>query len=269
MRLQPLCIIVICAWTALSGAGCTGLIVTHHKGTTAGPGNVVSLFSVARRDGKPLGRLTESNFEIYERNKLVPASLTRQKLVSANRVVDHYTLLLLDLGLCDLKEASLQAVIDATGAFVDRRSKRSKVGIFGFDGGESINQLSDFTNDAQALKSALAALKQTKERDPSTDINGSMIKALEALKAAWNLSPSTPVANPMSARVAAGGTYVTSIRLPAADRCSTVDRVASIASSLRYMVTPSHTQIVGTSARWPHASRRSPSASCSKSTLTK
>jgi hypothetical protein len=188
MRLQPLCIIIICAWTALSAAGCTGLIVTHHKGTTAGPGNVVSLFSVARRDGKPLGQLTASNFEIYERNKLVPASVTRQKLVSANRVVDHYTLLLLDLGLCDLKEASLQAVIDATSAFVDKRSKRSKIGIFGFDGGESINQLSDFTNDAQSLKRALAALKQTKERDPSTDINGSMIKALEAMRAAWKRS---------------------------------------------------------------------------------
>lgn len=168
---------------ALAGSGCTGLIVAHHKGTTAGPGNVVSLFSVERRDGKPLASLTAENLKIYERNELVPASLTRQTLVDASKVVAHHTLLLLDLGLCDLKDASLQAVIDATSAFVEARSKRAKIGIYGFDGGEAITKLADFTNDAKALKAALVALKQPQERDPSTDLHGSLVQALDVLKA--------------------------------------------------------------------------------------
>lgn len=166
----------------LLGAGCSALVVTHHKGTSASPSNVASLFSVERRDGKPLGKLSAGDVEIYESNQRVAPGVTRQTLVDPGRVVGHYTLLLLDLGLCDLEQRSLQAVIEATGAFVERLSGLSKIAIYGFDGSDSLTRIAGFTQDGKALRSALAALEQARPRDPSTDIHGSVVKAVAALQ---------------------------------------------------------------------------------------
>jgi hypothetical protein len=144
---------------------------------------VAILFSVERRDDKPLGRLTASEIEIYERNQPVPASVTRQRLVGPDGVVGRHVLLLVDLALCDLSERSLQAVIDAGGAFVERLAKGARVAVYGFDGRPEITEVAGFSQDAQALKDGLAALKKAGTRDPSSDINGSVVKALDALKA--------------------------------------------------------------------------------------
>jgi hypothetical protein len=183
-------ITVISAWIlALGGAGCTPLIVTHHKGMTASPGNVASLFTVERRDGKPLGELTAGAIEIYEENQLVPASVTRQTLLDPAAVVSRHALLLIDLSLCNLSAKSLQAVIAAGEGFVARLAQQTSVGIWGYDGKPELTELSKFTRDRKALGAGLAALERVGERDSTIDLHGSLVRALGVLQAEMKRSP--------------------------------------------------------------------------------
>lgn len=141
------------------------------------PSNVA--LYVAIKDGKePLTDLDESNFTVYENDKLVEESQARLTLLNRDTAAIHHVLLLLDLSGA-LDQSQLEALEAAVAGFVQSVTKAESVSVFGFDGGTELRKLGEFQTGHRG-EVRLAGLAPG---SPSRNLNGAAILALKRLNA--------------------------------------------------------------------------------------
>jgi len=160
--------------------GCAGGVkLTPIKTGFGKPSNVAVYFRV--EDGKePIGGLTADSFHIYEDDGLVSQFESKQTIINPEVAASHYTLLLVDLSGSVAESGAMQTLIDAANTFVDRVEKQHKVAVYGFDGAEGLHPIAPFTS-AGGAKGGLKALGSYKPQDPSTNLNGAIVKGLAEL----------------------------------------------------------------------------------------
>lgn len=176
MRVVELCI-------ALLASGCNfvlgGVEVEHVDSSVQKPSNI-AIYLSASDSGEPLTELDESNFVVYENEQEIPKEQAKLTILERDVAVAHHVLLLVDLsGKLDDSERK-----DLTGAienFVQVVRATQGVTVYGFDGGERIYLLGEFSKNKDAEKASLEG--KIKQRDPSRNLNGSIAKALDALDA--------------------------------------------------------------------------------------
>jgi len=163
-------------------SGCGGsLKLTEIKSSSDKPSNVAVYFKV--EDGnEPVGGLTADQFRIYEDGSLVSQFESKQTILNPTVAASHYTLLLVDMSGSISESGSTDSVVEAATAFTENVEKNQKVGVYAFDGSENLYPISPFTNSGAAAKSAIQSLKSFKARDPSTNLNGAVVKGIEELK---------------------------------------------------------------------------------------
>lgn len=141
------------------------------------PSNVA--FYVAIKDGdRRLTELDESNFAVYENDKLIDPSQTRLTLLDRDKAVVHHTLLLLDLS-GELDPPQREALERAAAGFVQSVTKGEDVSVFGFDGTKQLRKLGEFKM-GHAGDVRLTGLASG---DPSRNLNGAAILAIKQLNA--------------------------------------------------------------------------------------
>ncbi|HEU5075719.1 MAG TPA: hypothetical protein VFU02_16115 [Polyangiaceae bacterium] len=141
------------------------------------PSNVA--LYVAIKDGKePLTDLDESNFTVYENDKLVEESQAQLTLLNRDIAAIHHVLLLLDLS-GPLDQSQIQALEGAVSGFVQSVTKAESVSVFGFDGGTELRKLGEF----QVGHSGAVRLAGLVPGSPSRNLNGAAILALKRLNA--------------------------------------------------------------------------------------
>jgi hypothetical protein len=172
-------------WTLLPLAagllGCGGLQLTPIKMTQQRPSNVALYFKVQTSSGDPVGGLTADQFRIYEDGQLVSQFESKQTILNPEVAAAHYTLLLVDMSGSVSGSGSGDIIVQAVGAFTEHLDKQQKVGIYAFDGSPELYPIVPFTDQTVNAKAGVQQLAMFKPRDPSTNLNGALVKGLDEL----------------------------------------------------------------------------------------
>jgi hypothetical protein len=179
------------AITVLSGAlalalssGCASLRVVTIKTAEQKPSNVAVYFKVQTNAQEPVGGLTAESFRIYEDRQLVSVYESRQTILNPEVAAAHYTLLLVDMSGSVTESGAVDSLEQAASTFTERVEKQEKVGVYAFDGSPDLYPIAAFTDQSASAKAGIARLGGFKPKDPSTNLNGAVVKALEQLESA-------------------------------------------------------------------------------------
>lgn len=167
--------------------GCAGLNPRLVEASVQKPSNVAVYFTVDTSQGEPVPGLTAEQFHIYEDDKLVSPFESKQTILNPEVAARHYLLLLVDMSGSVMKSGSLPALQDAVNRFTSRVSASQETAIYAFDGRAEIVQLRGFAPGAANVN--LASFVST---DPSTNLNGAMLKGIDVLEKHLEHSP-TPL----------------------------------------------------------------------------
>lgn len=166
-------LILFLAFLPGCGFSLSGVEVKAIHSSVQKPSNVA--IYVAIKDGKtPLTELDESNFAVFEDEKLLDHSQTRLTLLPEDAAVVRHVLLLLDLS-----SAPDETLAGAVEGFVQSITKTQSVSVFGFDGGNELRKLGEF----QVGHSGEVRLSGLTPGNPSRNLNGAVLSALKRLNA--------------------------------------------------------------------------------------
>jgi hypothetical protein len=165
-------------------SGCARLQLTTIKVTQQRPSNVAVYFKVRTGSGEPIGGLTANSFRIYEDEQLVSQYESKQTILNPQVTAVHYTLLLVDMSGSVSESGNGDVIAQAVGTFTERVEKEQKVAIYAFDGSPNLYPIVGFTDRAGSAKAGVQVLATFKPTDPSTNLNGAVVKALDELDAA-------------------------------------------------------------------------------------
>ena len=165
----------------LLGGCASSLQLTPIRSTQNKPSNIAIYFKIQTSSGEPIGGLAADQFRIYEDNSLVSQFESKQTILNPEVAVSHYTLLLVDMSGSVADSGNRDSVIEAAGTFTDRVEKSQKVGIYAFDGSPELHPIVPFTDQAGSAKAGVQRLATYKPQDPSTNLNGAVVKGLEEL----------------------------------------------------------------------------------------
>src|SRR6187200_342693 len=119
-----------------------GVEVQPVRSSVQKPSNIA--IYVAIKDGdQPLTDLDESNFSVFENDKLIDKSQAQLRLLEQDTVAVHHVLLLLDLS-GDLDASTEARLASAVEGFVQSVAKTQNVSVFGFDGSTQIRALGEY-----------------------------------------------------------------------------------------------------------------------------
>ena len=168
-------------------AGCAGLNPKLVDASVQKPSNVAIYFTVDNNNGEPVPGLTAEQFRIYEDSKLVSPFESKQTILNPEVAARHYLLLLVDMSGSVTKSGALPALQDAVNKFTSRVSASQETAVYAFDGRPEIVPLRAFAPGAGTVN--LSGFNST---DPSTNLNGAMIKGFDVLEKHLEKSP-TPL----------------------------------------------------------------------------
>jgi hypothetical protein len=166
------------------GTGCAGLQLTTIKATQQKPSNVAVYFKVEDSAGTPLGGLSKDSFRIYEDDQLVSQFESKQTILNPEVAAVHYTLLLVDMSGSVSESGTGDTLVQAVSTFTDRIEQQQKVGIYAFDGSPDLTPISPFSDQPGSAKAGVQVLSTFKPKDPSTNLNGAVVRALDELDTA-------------------------------------------------------------------------------------
>lgn len=163
---------------------CATLQLTPIKATQQKPSNVAVYFKVQDAKGDPISNLDAQSFRIYEDDQLVSQYESKQTILNPEVAAVHYTLLLVDMSGSITESGTSDTLVQAVGTFTDRVEQNQKVGIYAFDGSPDLTPIAPFTDQPGSAKAGVQALATFKPKDPSTNLNGAVVRALDELDSA-------------------------------------------------------------------------------------
>ncbi len=169
-------------------SGCYRLRLTLVDSSVQKPSNVAVYFSVDDRNKEPVAGLKAAQFEIYEDEKLISVFESKQAILNPKIATIRYTLLLLDMSGSIIESGQVPMIQDAVNEFLVGHGSENPVAIYAFDGREEIVPIAKFGSSDSDKSKRTDALGSFVSKDPSTNLNGAIIKGTELLKIAAEAS---------------------------------------------------------------------------------
>jgi hypothetical protein len=181
--------------------------------SVSSPSRVSLFFSVDTCDGAPVSGLSADAFEVQENGRPLSPLESRRSVRPKGQRSRLASLLLLDLSGSVLRAGDFPALKEAAGRYVKSvlgpRDDGQRLAIYTFDGREKPQVLVDFTADAAAALRGLESLETVEcstntqcagfaDRracagwrcvDDSTNLNGAVLHAVDALEASLAAEP--------------------------------------------------------------------------------
>ncbi|HEY4186477.1 MAG TPA: VWA domain-containing protein [Polyangia bacterium] len=171
---------------ACFSAACGGLNLQLVDASVRKPSNVAVYFTANTSSGEPVADLTQNDFHIYEDGKPVSTLESQQTILQQEIAAVHDTLLLVDMSGSVVGSGDMPALMSAAASFADRVGPYQKVAIYTFDGSPHINPVVAFGGSVHA---GVAALGHYHPRDPSTNLNGGVVEAVQVLARQMDSAP--------------------------------------------------------------------------------
>jgi hypothetical protein len=165
-----------------------GLRLTSVESAYRQPSNVAVYFTVDSGDGEPVPGLTAEDFRIYEDERLVSTAESQQTIVNPEVAAEHYTLVLVDMSGSVSESDQVPLIEAAVQEFTSQLESHQRVGIYAFDGEEDIHRITPFTGSAGSVAAGAGRLSNFRPQDPSTNLHGAVVHALEELDEAMSHS---------------------------------------------------------------------------------
>jgi hypothetical protein len=147
------------------------------------PSNVAMFFAVDDADGEPVANLLSSDFNVYEDGQIVSRDESRQTIVNPEVAAVHYTVLLVDMSASVTESDQVGRIVAASTEFVSAVESEQKVAVYAFDGSKEIHEIVPFTESETRASQGIGKLSSFVTKDPSTNLNGAIVQALDKLKA--------------------------------------------------------------------------------------
>jgi hypothetical protein len=163
---------------------CGGLRLRLIDHSVRKPSNVAVYFTVDRSNGEPVPGLTADRFHIFEDGQLVSQFESKQTILNKEVAAAHYTLLLVDMSGSVVQSGELPRLQAAAQAFTSRVEQFQRVGIYAFDGSPNLMPVVPFTRSGGSASHAVNALEHLHPRDPSTNLHGAVVAAVQTLNQA-------------------------------------------------------------------------------------
>ena len=180
------------ALLALASVGCGGLQLTLVDSAHQRPSNVAMYFTVDDGGGEPIPGLEADDFNIYEDGQLVSVAESQQTIVNPEVAAEHYTLLLVDMSGSVSESDQVPLIEAAAQEFTSALEAHQRVAVYAFDGSEDIHRITPFTRSAGAANAGVGRISNFNARDPSTNLHGAVVAAIEELNTALERS-TTPL----------------------------------------------------------------------------
>jgi hypothetical protein len=166
----------------LVSSGCaSSLDVSLVQAAQRKPSNLAVFFKVQTRQGEPVAQLEAKQFRIYEDGAVVSLYESRQTILNPEVAAEHYTLLLVDMSGSVSESGQVPALVAAATQFTESVGRYHRVAVYAFDGAEDIHPISPFTTSPGASSRGVSALARFHPRDPSTNLNGAIVRASAVL----------------------------------------------------------------------------------------
>ena len=147
------------------------------------PGRVQMLFSV-QCAGDPITDLAEGDVTVREDGDEASRSEAAWVLQDVTAELDVFSLLLIDVSASVVAEGTLDTAREVAAGFARNLTEQDiAVSVAVFDGDPEIRTIVEFTKDADALDAAIEGIDEGDQRDPSTNLNGAILLALDQLDA--------------------------------------------------------------------------------------
>ncbi|MBN2804603.1 MAG: VWA domain-containing protein [Deltaproteobacteria bacterium] len=185
--MKPVNVLLI-FWVMLLTGGCYQIKLQLVDASVQKPSNVALYFSMDDKEGKPIPDVTAAEFKIYEDGNLISEYESKQTMLNQEVAIERYTLLLLDMSGSVVDSGQVPLVQEAVGAFLENVGDNEKIAIYAFDGREEIIPISPFGAREAALERKNELLSKYEPKDPSTNLNGAVIAAVDELEKAKSKS---------------------------------------------------------------------------------
>lgn len=175
MMLTSRCVLCLAALT-----GCTGLNLQMVDRSVQKPSNIAVYFTVDTTRGDPVPDLRPEDFHIYEDDRPVSVYESRQTILQPEVAAAFYALLLVDMSGSVVGSPEVNQLVEAAASFSRRIGSRQKVAVYAFDGSPHISPIAGF--GAANVETAINSLAWYRPKDPSTNLNGSVVEAIKILE---------------------------------------------------------------------------------------
>ena len=166
---------------AIALAGCGGLRLNVVDSAYHRPSNVAVYFTVDAPNGDPVPGLEADDFRIYEDNRLVSVQESQQTIVNPEVAAEHYTLVLVDMSGSVSESDQVPMIEAAAQELTSQLEEHQRVAVYAFDGAEEIHRITPFTGSSGAASAGVGRLSNFRPTDPSTNLNGAVVAAIEEL----------------------------------------------------------------------------------------
>jgi hypothetical protein len=174
--------------TAAITQGCYRLTLELKEASVQKPSNVALYFAMSDRDENPVSGHKANQFKIFEDGKLISIYESKQTILNPKVATVRYTLLLLDMSGSVVDSGQMPVIQEAVAEFIQGLGEDEHVAIYAFDGREEIQPIAKFGTSETAASKRAERLGNWKAEDPSTNLNGAVIKAVEVLEEAKSAS---------------------------------------------------------------------------------
>jgi hypothetical protein len=172
---------LVVAVAACAATACAGLQLTPIRATQQRPSNVAVYFKVQTTSGDAVSGLTAESFRVFEDGQLVSPYQSQLTVLSPDIASVHYTLLLVDMSGKVVESGDGEVIPQAVSAFALRVERQQKLAIYAFDGSENLHRIVSFDDPGGTSRLAVPKLAAFKPADPSTNLNGAVVRALDQL----------------------------------------------------------------------------------------
>lgn len=182
MRWQELALLLLLPIVSGCHALFGGVRLTELATATGKPSNVALMVTVTEK-GQPVADLGPAAFQLTENDQLLDAQAVDLRLLEPSTVATFHTVLALDLGHANTDERRRQ-MARAAAAFVRRARQKQGVTVIAFDGSSRTRTIAEFSVEANGSgPEQLDSLLQIAPNDPSRNLHGAVIAALDVLDA--------------------------------------------------------------------------------------
>ena len=154
---------------------CAGLKPRLVDASVQKPSNVAVYFTVDTRQGEPVPGLSAEQFRIYEDHQLVSPFESKQTILNPEVAAKHYTLLLVDMSGSVTQSGAVPELQEAVSRFTSRLSAYQETAVYAFDGRAELVPL-------RAFGAGPVSLSSFSPQDPSTNLNGAIVKGVAVLE---------------------------------------------------------------------------------------
>ena len=179
MHFRPMLTLGVVACSVACGGSLKPTLIEASHGK---PSNVAMFFAVDDSDGEPVASLLSSDFNVYEDGRIVSRDESRQTIVNPEIAAVHYTVLLVDMSASVTESDQVGRIVSASTEFVTAVENEQRVAVYAFDGSKDLHEIVPFTESDARASQGIGKLSTFVTKDPSTNLNGAVVQALDELK---------------------------------------------------------------------------------------